>query len=204
MPLDLATVLALVQACAPSVAPATLLSVAQVESGFDPLAIGVNGRRPVRLSPPTRTAAIATAQEMIARGVNADLGLAQLNVRNLAWLGLSVADAFDPCSNLAASARVLAAGYNRASPHTDDEQAALRSALSYYNTGDPQRGLRNGYVAKVTAAAGRIGPALEPGVVSTPAGPTPERSAAAWDVFARDARQTAIFVFSPPPSGDQR
>ena len=40
--LELAAVLALSQACAPSVAPETLAAIAHVESRFDPLAIGVN------------------------------------------------------------------------------------------------------------------------------------------------------------------
>ena len=48
--LDLASVLALSQSCAPSVAPQTLAAIAHVESRFDPLAIGVNGNgsRPAR------------------------------------------------------------------------------------------------------------------------------------------------------------
>ena len=36
--------LTLAAQCAPTVAPETLLSVVQVESGFNPLAIGVNGK----------------------------------------------------------------------------------------------------------------------------------------------------------------
>ncbi|MEI9891358.1 MAG: hypothetical protein WDN45_13185 [Caulobacteraceae bacterium] len=40
------------------------------------------------------------------------------------------------------------------------EQAALKTALSYYNTGHPARGFTNGYVAKVANAADRIVPAI--------------------------------------------
>jgi hypothetical protein len=47
MPIDLPDMMALAQACAPTVATSTLLAVAQAESGFEPLAIGVGGRRPV-------------------------------------------------------------------------------------------------------------------------------------------------------------
>ena len=49
MPIDLPDMTALAQACAPGVAAPTVLAVAQAESGFEPLAIGVNGRRPARI-----------------------------------------------------------------------------------------------------------------------------------------------------------
>jgi type IV secretion system protein VirB1 len=205
MPIDLPTMMALAEACAPTVAASTLLAVAQAESGLEPLAIGVNGRRPARIIASSKVEAVTVAERLIAAGGAPDLGIAQINSRNLAWLGLSVADAFDPCRNLAASARVIAAGYDRADPRPGAEQAALRTALSYYNTGDAQRGLRNGYVTKVVAAAGRIVPALQPGAPPAPAAePMPAPPPPAWDVFAKTARSTATFVFTPQPSGDDR
>jgi type IV secretion system protein VirB1 len=205
MPLPLIDMHHLVTTCAPSVAPQTLLSVAKVESGFDPLAIGVNRPRPMRLHPHTKEEAIATATRLIAAGGVVDLGVSQINSRNLGWLGLTVPDAFDPCRNLAASAKVIAADYDRASSMSGGEQAALHTALSYYNTGDPRRGYRNGYVAKVLVASGQLVPALAaqddiaPRAADAPA-PTPPR----WDVFARASAPTSSFVFSPQPSGDDR
>jgi type IV secretion system protein VirB1 len=203
MPIDLATALALSQTCAPSVAAVTLVSVVRVESGFDPLAIGVNGRHHIQLHPVSTAAAVATAQRLIARGANLDLGLGQINARNLGPLGLSVADAFDPCRNLAASAQVIAAGYVRADPQPGAEQVALRTSLSFYNTGTTWRGFANGYVAKVTAAADQVVPALQPD------GPTPlapsrraPPSPPTWDVFAQAAGPVAGFVFTPA-SGDR-
>ncbi|WP_421937326.1 lytic transglycosylase domain-containing protein [Phenylobacterium sp.] len=178
MPLDPAAVLALAAACAPEVAPHTLLAVAQVESGLDPLAIGVNGPGGRASRPRTRAQAVEQATGLIAAGRNIDLGLAQINSRNLGGLGLSVADAFDPCRSLAASARVLAMGYRRAAPQAGREQAGLRTALSYYNTGHPTRGLANGYVARVAAAAGTAA-AQAPRPIAIAAPPP------AWDVFAR-------------------
>lgn len=193
---------ALAAQCAPVVAPTTLLAVASAESGFDPLAIGVNGRRPTQIHPASKAEAVATAGRLIARGANIDLGLGQINVRNLARLGLSVADAFDPCRNLAASAEVIAAGYRRADPQPGAEQAALRTSLSLYNTGDVRRGFANGYVAKVTAAAGRIVPALQAdagrAAVQLHAAPP----APAWDVFAQAPAPTAGFVFTSDSLGD--
>ena len=200
MVLSLLAVTALAAQCAPSVAPQTLLALARVESGLDPLVIGVNGRQPRQLRSATISEAVTKAEGLIAHGANIDLGLGQINVRNLAPLGLTVADAFDPCRNLAASARLLAADYDLAGSRSGAQQAALRTSLSLYNTGDPWRGFANGYVAKVTAAAGRIVPALQPDL-HTPAASAPP-STPAWDVFARPAGQSAAFVFTPAVPGD--
>src|SRR3990167_7991228 len=109
--LPLFEALTVVAQCAPAVAPETLLSVVQVESRFDPLAIGVNGKPRVSVSAATPKEAAAKASALIAAGRSIDLGLAQINSKNLGWLGLSVEAAFDPCRNLAAAARVLQAGY---------------------------------------------------------------------------------------------
>jgi type IV secretion system protein VirB1 len=209
MHLSLSAILLLSQICAPDIAPGTLLSLAHVESRFDPLTIGVNGNSPRSLHPATHAEAIHQAREFIASGANVDLGLAQINSRNLGWLGLSIEDAFDPCRNLAAAATVLAANYAAAARGRDD-QAALRVALSLYNTGDPVRGFRNGYVQKVAQAAGYVVPAIavSPGPapirasdpqIADPVMPTraaPESPT--WDVFGR-ARASGVMVFAVTP-----
>lgn len=201
MPLTTALVTVLASHCAPEAAPQTLLAIAHVESGLDPLAIGVNGKTPHRLHPTSTDDAIDQAQRLLASGANIDLGLGQINVRNLKPFGLSLADAFDPCRNLAAAARVLQADYDLAGHASGSEQQALRTSLSLYNTGDPERGFRNGYVAKVLAAARQVGPALPPAPTSSAPSPTPK--APTWDVFGSAAAMTAAFVFSPSPSGEQ-
>lgn len=199
MPLDLPTLLALAPACAPAVAPLTLLAVARAESGFDPLAIGVNGPHPLRLAPATRDAATETARTLAAAGRSIDLGLGQINVRNLAGLGLDLDSVFDPCRNLAASAQVLQADYARAAPAPGAEQGALRAALSRYNTGAPDRGLANGYVTKVVRAAATLVPAIDPSAPpASPAAPPPPTVAPrpAWSVFGAPASKPG-FVLSP-------
>lgn len=158
MTISLPAALALAAQCAPSVAPETLLSVAHTESKFDPLAIGVNGGK----NPPpmgTATDAAQTARRYIAAGYSVDLGIAQINSANLGWLGLSVEDAFDPCRNLAAAARVLSANYTVASRRYGGV-TALGVALSMYNTGNAQRGYRNGYVGRVYRTAASLVPAI--------------------------------------------
>lgn len=197
MGLPLAAALALAAQCAPSVAPETLLSVVQVESRFEPLAIGVNGVPRLTVAPASLPEAVAAAERLIAAGRSVDLGLAQINSRNLGWLGLSLTEVFEPCASLRAAARVLQDGYGRAQAERVGEQAALRTTLSYYNTGHPFRGVSNGYVGKVSAAAGRIVPAIA-AVVSAavpplPSGPPPTPPPRTWDVFG-EVRSGAGFI----------
>jgi type IV secretion system protein VirB1 len=147
-----AAILALASQCAPSVAPETVLAIIQTESSGDPFALNVNGgRQPARQS--NATDAAATARRYVAAGYSVDLGLGQINSRNMRWLGLTWETVFDPCTNVAALGRVLTANYNAAKAGRDP-QTALRVALSMYNTGSQTRGFRNGYVAKVVGNAG--------------------------------------------------
>ncbi|WP_066644548.1 lytic transglycosylase domain-containing protein, partial [Sphingomonas sp. CCH16-B10] len=175
MILDIATVVALAHQCAPSVAAETLVSVVHTESHFNPYAIGINAKGVAAPDPASRASAAAAARRLIARGYNIDLGLGQINSANLKWLGLSVEDAFDPCRNLAAAARVLSGNYLsvvRSSPTTE---AAIATAVSMYNTGSRSRGFGNGYVGRVYASSTVVVPAirhgLAPAMPTTPAPP---------------------------------
>lgn len=188
--LDPQAVMTLSAQCAPDVAPATLLALARAESGLDPLAIGVNRAAPLKRRPTTTAEAVETARALVAEGRNIDVGLTQINLANLERLGLSLETAFDPCRNLAAAARVLREGYERGLAAHGPGQAALRVALSVYNTGHARRGFANGYVARVIAHAGTARP-------SPPApSPDPPPAPQAWDVFARAAAARTRFVIS--------
>ena len=168
-----AAILTLASQCAPSVAPETVLAIIQTESSGEPFALNVNGgRQPAPQS--TAADAAATAQRYVAAGYSVDLGLGQINSRNMRWLGLTWENVFDPCTNVAALARVLTSNYNAVKAGRDP-QAALRVALSMYNTGSQTRGFRNGYVAKVIGNAGvantgiTLAQALPPVAVAPPA-----------------------------------
>ena len=161
--------LALATQCAPTVAPATVLTIIQTESNGEPFALNVNGgRQPSRQS--NAADAAATAQRYVAAGYSVDLGLGQINSRNMRWLGLTWDTVFDPCTNIAALGQVLIANYNAAKPGRDP-QSALRVALSMYNTGSQTRGFRNGYVAKVVGNAG-VADAKTPYVAAIPVAAT--------------------------------
>jgi type IV secretion system protein VirB1 len=208
MLMELATAVALARACAPSVAPETLLSVAHAESGLNPYAIGVNDGPRLDRQPASRDEAIAVATQLIVIDhKSVDLGLGQINSRNLDRLGLSIGDAFDPCKNLAGAARVLEEAYQPSRDQLGDGQAALGQALSRYNTGKPDAGFANGYVARVQASADVVVPAIAASAGSGPsaadASAVPaEPAPPAWDVFAptRDRSWDVFRSASPDPA----
>lgn len=139
----------LIAACAPQVAPPTIAAIIQVESGGNPLAIGINGPLKLPYRPANISDAARLARAVMQAGYSVDLGLMQINSRNLPGLGLTVEEVFDPCTNLRAGASILTRGYLGATRRWGPGQDALKAALSAYNTGNYEAGFRNGYVAKV-------------------------------------------------------
>ncbi|HEV2680843.1 MAG TPA: lytic transglycosylase domain-containing protein [Rhodanobacter sp.] len=122
--------------------------IVEVESGYNPFAIGVVGGQLVR-QPQNLGEALATAKMLDAKGYNFSLGLAQVNRANLGKYGLdSYEEAFDACPNLSAGARILAECY--ASSGGD-----WGKSFSCYYSGNFVTGYRDGYVQKVYASIGR-------------------------------------------------
>lgn len=192
--------------CGPNVAPVTLASIAQTESGFEPFLLHDNDTQKVFRAADDRQAA-EMASTLIASGHSVDLGLMQINSHNLPRFGLQVRDVFDPCVSIGVASIILSDAYVGGQTH-EEQQAALRVTISRYNTGDAQRGFTNGYVKKVEASARRIVPALDVGSVSGDvkvSPPAPQASAAvdpdappSWDVWgspeyspASDAKKNA-------------
>jgi type IV secretion system protein VirB1 len=209
-----AAIIALASQCAPNVAPQTILAIVQTESRGRPFAVNVNGAAQPA-APTSAASAVATAQRYITAGYSVDLGLGQINSRNMRWLGLTWDTVFDPCTNIAALGAVLTSNYTSAKSGRDP-QTALRVALSMYNTGSKTRGFRNGYVAKVVANAGIADAIPAVAAAAAPSGDlrelaaaentAPEASAAPlrpapppkWNVFERAAyeRETLLLAAS--------
>lgn len=197
MNISLALFAQLAAACAPSVHVDTLAAIARTESGFNAHVLYDNtARRGYQASGLEEAIALATDLISIQRH-SVDLGLMQVNSGNLVHLALSIPQAFDPCQNLGAGARVLAAGYKPPAAG-QDVQPALLQAFSRYNTGHPARGFANGYVAKVVASAEQVVPAIRLGEagpagadkkIASPVPGTPFSAVLApppaWDVFGR-------------------
>ncbi len=134
--------------CAPNVAPETIAAIIHVESGGDALALGVNGPVKRQARPTNIAEAARQAHYYMGLGYSVDLGLMQINSNNLPGLGFTVEQVLEPCNNLRAGSRILSRGYIGAVKQFGPGQAALRAALSVYNTGNYEQGFHNGYVAK--------------------------------------------------------
>jgi type IV secretion system protein VirB1 len=175
-PLILAALLA---QCAPLVHPQTAAALIATESAANPHAIGVVGGS-LQRQPRSRSEALATAAALEANGWNYSVGLGQINRKNFAALGLTVDEAFDPCTNLTAMQTLLIDCYQRSAgtsagsqtahaspgangpaaepaeavtPKAAPAQAFVRRALSCYYSGNFVTGFRHGYVARVVRSA---------------------------------------------------
>lgn len=153
MALPAAVIMGLAAQCAPNVAPVTIAAIVQTESRGNELAIGVNGLGSKVTQPTNVARAIEVARFYVAKGYSVDLGLGQINSRNMKALGLTWDTVFEPCTNIAAAGAVISGNY-RSVREGLHPQRALRIALSMYNTGSQSRGFRNGYVGRVVGNAG--------------------------------------------------
>jgi type IV secretion system protein VirB1 len=81
----------------PPVAP-IIVGISQPESGLDPLAIHDNqtGRA---YAPATTEEAKQIASVLLSQHHDLDLGIAQVNIRNFGWTGVSLQTAFLPCAH---------------------------------------------------------------------------------------------------------
>jgi len=149
-----ATLLQLVIACAPNVSADTLLTIARHESGLNEYAVHVNAPTDEFLYkiPKDRDSALTVARAAMQQGYSVDVGLMQVNSQHFDRFGVSIADVFEPCTNVRMGATVLTENYIEAVRVYGQTDQALLAALSAYNTGDFSRGLENGYVAKLLAA----------------------------------------------------
>lgn len=136
-------VLALAGLCQSVVAPTTILKIATHESKLDTAAVHQN------------------------KDGSRDIGLMQINEKNLKWLGLTYDDALNPCRSISAAATLLA-------------------SFSRYNTGSPTRGIENGYAMAVLGEQESTNAPQEP--VSSPPKQRPS-------VFIRRASAGRQLVF---------
>lgn len=161
--------LALMAECAPSVHWSTMSAIVKVESSGKAFALADAGPLDVPYAqrknmvhsyfPSSLEEASQLARALIADGHTVSLGLSQVNDRNLDHYGLTIEQALDPCTNLATGAKILSDFYKRASKQYGEGKEALQAAISAYNSGSFERGISNGYVGQVYAAAGIV-PAL--------------------------------------------
>jgi type IV secretion system protein VirB1 len=134
--------------CAHNVAPQTIAAIIHVESGGNQYALGINGPIKNRCHPQSAQEAAFLARYYISKGFSVDLGLMQINSKNLRRLGYSIDEILEPRTNITAGAYILSKNYAGAAKRFGPGQVALSAALSAYNTGNYEQGFKNGYVAK--------------------------------------------------------
>lgn len=132
-------------------------AIVQVESRRLPYALGVNTRReqaaPRWVRPKSLIEAVMVAVDLVSRGYSVDVGLMQVNSDNLARMGASIAEAFEPCRNIQLGSQIYldaVAQVNGLGDVFSSPFSQMQGALSLYNTGSTWKGFSNGYVERVT------------------------------------------------------
>jgi type IV secretion system protein VirB1 len=191
-----AAITVLAQQCASEVATEAVVPLVVTESGGDDLSINVNRGPRVRASTVAEGAALV--RRYMAAGYTVDVGLAQVNSANFARLGVTVEQAFEPCTNLRLASSMLQEGYGLASRHYSGLDA-ISATYSLYNTGTLTRGFRNGYVGRVWSAASGMGSiAVPPPIPASPSAAAtgiPAKSPAEESWVVGQIASTAVEVF---------
>ncbi|GAJ95576.1 MULTISPECIES: type IV secretion system lytic transglycosylase VirB1 [Rhizobium] len=191
--------------CAPSVAPSTLAAIAKVESLFDPLTVHDNTTGET-LHWQNHAQATQVVMDRLDARHSLDVGLMQINSRNFSALGLTPGGALQACTSLSAAANLLARRY-AGGETADEEQLALRRAISAYNTGDFTHGFANGYVRKVETAAQQLIPPLTERQKDDREKARSEETWDVWGSYKRRSPEGGAGGSSgppPPPEPDNR
>jgi type IV secretion system protein VirB1 len=165
LPAQRLDIAALESRCLPAVPHATLNAIIRVESDGNPNAMQIDfprallkqwhlpeGTLQLRRQPATQREALEWLDYFERRGIFVDLGLMQVSTAEAKRRGIPVESLSDPCSNLRAGWQILDSAYQLEMKTYGPGQEALQHAISRYNTGDTQRGIDNGYLARIMAA----------------------------------------------------
>jgi type IV secretion system protein VirB1 len=131
--ISLALALSLAAQHAPMIAPDTLVTFAQKESGLDPLAIhdNLDGRS---YQPTDINVAEALATRLVSRGHDIDAGFMQVNYRNLLRYDVPIRSAFTIQTSMRIGGQILAAAWQQCA---GEPIARMRCAAQIYNSGKP-------------------------------------------------------------------
>lgn len=140
--------LMLAMQCAPTVHPDTAQDVARVESGFNPLAIGVVGQKK-GIFPASRHEALAQVKRLRGEGKNFSVGLMQINQANFKRYAVEAEALFNPCVNLSVFEKIITDCYQRGK--------TLKRALSCYYSGSFVAGQKKESAFRETSYVERAG-----------------------------------------------
>lgn len=152
----------LLRSCAPHAALNTMLAVAKTESGFHPYAISVNSPQRIagrfgltsqaielQRQPNSKLEAVLWMRWLLQHRISVSVGLLQVSTDNAARFHLNPERLFDPCTNIAVGANLLAEAYAAQKMAAPNDPDALLNALSIYNSGTANFGFYDGYVDRI-------------------------------------------------------
>jgi type IV secretion system protein VirB1 len=155
--------------CLPNAPMSTLRAVVQVESSSNPNAMQIDfpkallkrwglaeGTLRFKRQPINQREALNWLAYFQSYDIFVDLGLMQVSTAEAKRRGISPESLLEPCTNLRVGWQILEDDYRFEKRTYGPGQEALRHAISRYNTGDAQRGIVNGYLARVLAAVRRL------------------------------------------------
>ncbi|EGQ61846.1 lytic transglycosylase catalytic subunit [Acidithiobacillus sp. GGI-221] len=126
-----------------------MAAIVQTESGGWPWTIHDNTTgQSLRFK--SQTQAVAMARILIGQGHKLDMGLAQIDSENLGWLGLTVRQVFNPCTNLQSAQKILIGAYRQAGAAGT---VSLKGAFEAYNSGNTGG---DGHYARVVYHQARV------------------------------------------------
>lgn len=155
--------------CAPTVALELMRELIRQESGFRPFVIGVDaGQPPIARQPTSLDEAVELATDLVKRrGPRFSVGLAQIHASNVARLGLTWQQAFDPCHNVATGERILWSFYRKALASGYSDSLAVWAALRGYNSGSVNAAVSTTYADSILSRL-RIAPSAGHPVPAAP------------------------------------
>jgi type IV secretion system protein VirB1 len=151
--------------CVPAAPASTLGAIVGAESSGNPNAMQIdfpksllrrwrlpNGTVVLHRQPSSQREALDWLAYLQRFGIFVDLGLMQVSTAEAQRRGIPAESILEPCTNLRVGWEILEEDYRIEMKTYGPGQDALRHAISRYNTGDSNRGIDNGYLARVLAA----------------------------------------------------
>jgi type IV secretion system protein VirB1 len=155
--------------CAPTAPLGTLSAIVSAESGGNPVALQLDfpgrllrrwqlppGTLRLMRQPSNGKEALEWIDYLNAWHVSVDVGLMQVSTHEAERRHIPTAALLDPCTNVRTGWAILSDDYQLEVRTYGPGRVALQHALSRYNTGDTNRGIDNGYLARVIAALNRL------------------------------------------------
>jgi type IV secretion system protein VirB1 len=135
--------------CSHNVAPSTMRAIIKTESRGNPLAIGINGRIHLSYQAKNYQQAYRWVLYLENNHYNIDIGIAQINIKNVRKYGYKGTDMLDPCLNIKVANFILLDNFKKLQKYNLSVKDSLFMTISAYNTGNYKSGFNNGYVMKV-------------------------------------------------------